>query len=748
MRFDYAQYCRCPRCLSRLTQLEDALECQGCGAKHALMDGIATLLPEYADQARLDYVECYEEIARNDLVTPIEQAREARHTELMAFVGGLRGRRVLDIGSSHGLYLTESQADFKVAFDIALPYLQAIPDRADVGRVRGDAERLPFRKGFFDVVLISDVLEHVLDAHQVMEGLARVSTPDTRVFVHVPWKENLAMYSDGKYRFSHVRTFDDYTFADITKRFKVVRTRDSIPNLEMPIHFRIAARMPRLVANHLTGRYFSEPGLADRELAWRRQVISELPRRQWWLLRLYPPVFRMFELRLRRDQELPEVVDDEPRHIAVLVPHIPEDDPRVGWVTETCARLAATRVLAYTPLLINPLRLRSEHVATDRICNMEVPKRDIALLNWRVRLLNSGPIVRFQARSGSAPTRTKNVVSWLAARIDHELGAALRVAAIWAYNHVVSDALYRRLRSMPVKPRVVVCHEVHTLRAAVRARRRREISSRICYDSHEWTPENDLLAPPWERRLVEWRERRLVRHADAIATVSPPLALYMARKWRVKPVIPVPNAPSLEPGIEPSCARSVGSPVRFLVQGIVAPHRGFEELLTAWRLVPAGTAVLLLRCPPWQYLDELRSRYADLLADGRVEILPPVPPTELVRAATVADVGVIPYGGKSINHMYACPNKLGQYLQAGLAILSNDLQFIREVVEEHDCGRVCRFEDPAAVAATVADLAQDVRSLQRMKENARVAAETAYNWAVVSRPYEEALKSLLEAPSW
>ena len=60
------------------------------------------------------------------------------------------------------------------------------------------------------------------------------------------------------------------------------------------------------------------------------------------------------------------------------------------------------------------------------------------------------------------------------------------------------------------------------------------------------------------------------------------------------------------------------------------------------------------------------------LKDVGVFFPPPVRETSLIAAAAAADVGVIPYMPTIINFRYCCPNKLSQYMQAGLPIMAGN----------------------------------------------------------------------------
>jgi SAM-dependent methyltransferase len=213
----------------------------------------------------------------------------------------VRGKRVLDIGSSDGRYLRLLDAGQKVALDIALPFLHRIPHDSGILRVCADAENLPFAPHAFDVIIVSDVLEHVLDPERVVQRIRLLCRPETRLIVHVPWRDDLSKYADSPYEFTHLRSFDEYSFGLLFRDFSLVRERQTHPSLEEPIVFRLRPFLPLRLYDRLVDRYF-HGGLAEREYVWRKRWIAELPRRERLLLLVYPAKFRMCELRLRSER--------------------------------------------------------------------------------------------------------------------------------------------------------------------------------------------------------------------------------------------------------------------------------------------------------------------------------------------------------------------------------------------------------------------------------------------------------------
>jgi SAM-dependent methyltransferase len=282
------------------------LQCVSCATEYPVRNGIPILLPKYASQGQVEYERCYRTIAEDDLRTPIEPQRESRHRMLMEFIGDVRGKSVLDIGSSHALYLKQMRAGVKVAIDIAIPYLEAAPQDDGIVRICGDAEYLPLKVGCFDIIIISDILEHLLYPHKLVDVLRAACRPDTRIIIHIPWEEQLESYRSAKYEFTHLRSFTSYRLAELWRGFHVKRVKETGPCLEEPIIFALERRLPRWLYNVLVHAYF-ETTLCKWDYETRTRWISELPQREWWLLYLYKPMFRIYELRLSRGALWPAV---------------------------------------------------------------------------------------------------------------------------------------------------------------------------------------------------------------------------------------------------------------------------------------------------------------------------------------------------------------------------------------------------------------------------------------------------------
>jgi glycosyltransferase involved in cell wall biosynthesis len=430
---------------------------------------------------------------------------------------------------------------------------------------------------------------------------------------------------------------------------------------------------------------------------------------------------------------MPRRVHQQRPRILTLVPHEPDLDPRINWVAELCSAVGETTVLGATWSIDRPMRAYRGEVYVERISIAEGASSQAKALSRIGSAVEAAPFVASYSRSRSGGRLDGHALTRIPASMA-------RTTAAWSHYWTIADSLYRRARAESIMPDLIVCHDLIALIAAVRLKRSWGVP--ILYDTHEYWPQADLLYEPWEESMLTRIEGRLVRETDQVVTVSPPLAAHLEQVYGIHEVLSVPNA----------VPRNTTHPVddrpdkkvRFLLQGQLAAGRGIELLLDAWAHVD-HRALLQVRYVPNAFGSMLESHYADLIAAGRVEVLPPVGEDELVAAAAQADVGVVPYVGPNLNHVFACPNKVSQYMQAGLALLSSDdLLYVSSLVERFACGATFDPRGPRTLQVAVETMVRNPDELRRMKRASAEAADREFNWEGVSGPYVAAVKRLLD----
>jgi glycosyltransferase involved in cell wall biosynthesis len=300
--------------------------------------------------------------------------------------------------------------------------------------------------------------------------------------------------------------------------------------------------------------------------------------------------------------------------------------------------------------------------------------------------------------------------------------------------------LWDRASQIGRESNLVYCHDLYTLLAGVMLKRR--WGARLVYDSHEYYPYQ--YTSRCFRAVIGAYEAMLVREVDVYITVSPQLAEELERVYRVRPVHAIPNVepvPDPKPPIPKSeMSNLADGRLKLLFQGTFAEGRGLEEVLREWTGVDGTRVALFLRGPQNEWRERLERLAEELGLLGKsVYALPPVLEKDLVGAAQEADIGLIPYKGDLPSYRFACPNKLSQYLHAGLAILANRIPFVEQTVARGQAGLCYDVDEPGSLVRAVEALTSDRPGVERLRRNALRFAQSEYSW----ERYEDVLLELV-----
>ncbi len=290
-----------------------------------------------------------------------------------------------------------------------------------------------------------------------------------------------------------------------------------------------------------------------------------------------------------------------------------------------------------------------------------------------------------------------------------------------------AEASRLALRAAATRPDAVHAHDAAMLLPGLLAARR--AGARLVYDSHELATGVPYRRGPWSA-LVAGAERIGVPRADAVIAVSDGIAARLRERYglRERPAV-LRNLPDLPPpGATPAPdlrrELGVGESPLIVHQGAAAPGRGCETLVEALGSLPE--AHLLFLGADGAHAERLAAVAARCGVAARTHFRPPVPPEALLSHTAQADVGVSLLEDSCDNHRLALPNKLFEYVAAGLPVVVADLPEAARLVRAREIGFPADPADPAAVAAALrtALASRDDEGLRRRLAGA--AAEL--NW--------------------
>src|SRR2546423_7726236 len=144
--------------------------------------------------------------------------------------------------------------------------------------------------------------------------------------------------------------------------------------------------------------------------------------------------------------------------------------------------------------------------------------------------------------------------------------------------------------------------------------------------------------------------------------------------------------------------------------------RRLEDLLVAAEA--AGGVELTIRVTNAD-VDALRAEVSRRGLGGRVRVADPVEPTALVEALVEFEVGLIINRPLTRNDELVFPNKLFEYLMAGLAVVVPRLEGLVPLVEGERIGLAYEPGRPEALGAALAELARDRPRLPEIRGRGR-----------------------------
>lgn len=95
------------------------------------------------------------------------------------------------------------------------------------------------------------------------------------------------------------------------------------------------------------------------------------------------------------------------------------------------------------------------------------------------------------------------------------------------------------------------------------------------------------------------------------------------------------------------------------------------------------------------------------------------------------------------NHIRAQPNKLFEYMAAGLPVIASDFPLWREIVEGAECGLLVDPQDPQAIAEAMQWILDNPDEAAEMGRRGRAAVEERYNWEAESEKLVALYRHLL-----
>ena len=249
--------------------------------------------------------------------------------------------------------------------------------------------------------------------------------------------------------------------------------------------------------------------------------------------------------------------------------------------------------------------------------------------------------------------------------------------------------------------------------------------AKLYYDSHEYfTGVPELAHRNTTRKIWKLLERWMLPRLKHVYTVNESIADLYRKEYGIDPAI-VRNLPFRQHLSERIKSRAeLNLPLDkklLLFQGAgINIQRGAEEILEAMQYLEDCILVFI---GSGDVIHALKKESISLNLSQKVFFFPKMPLSELRQYTVLADMGLSLDKDTNINYRFSLPNKLFDYIQAGVPVLASNLPEIKKVIEKYKIGMLLGSHDPKQIAEVVRDFFNNQERLASWKENLKFAAQ-------------------------
>ena len=246
---------------------------------------------------------------------------------------------------------------------------------------------------------------------------------------------------------------------------------------------------------------------------------------------------------------------------------------------------------------------------------------------------------------------------------------------------------------------------------------------KMVFDSHEYFTETpELVGRPKVQKVWKIIEGKVVPKLDEMITVCDSIADLFREQYGVKchVIRNIPPRKALPPRGDKMALGLPADKHLLILQGSgINIQRGAEELVQAMALLDD---CFLMIIGGGDVLPTLKQMVEELHITDRVRFFPRMPYAQMMSYTQLAELGFCLDKDTNLNYRFSLPNKLFDFIQAGVPIVASHLTEIEKIIRQYDLGMFIDNHQPATIAATIREALTDEERRARWKGNLAVAA--------------------------
>lgn len=298
------------------------------------------------------------------------------------------------------------------------------------------------------------------------------------------------------------------------------------------------------------------------------------------------------------------------------------------------------------------------------------------------------------------------------------------------YQLILKWRLYKLLKLH--KPDFVHANDFETLLPSYLAFINKK--NKIIYDSHElWSERVGSKRNVFHiiiNKIELVAEKCISRRISKIITVSDSIADYMSNAFKIERPVVIRNIPIKEAfgDVYTKYNRlfnDLKDSVKLVYIGPISKDRNTDLFIEAFRRVNDPKLKLILIG---------KNLLKETISDKNIFLLDEIPESSINGILKQCDIGVHPLRTSDcLNHEYALPNKIFQYMQAGLALFVFKNAETVKIINKYKNGIYCDMSDPTIIESALIQLLK--QNISEMKANSISSFSNYYNFDKEMIPY-------------
>ncbi len=299
---------------------------------------------------------------------------------------------------------------------------------------------------------------------------------------------------------------------------------------------------------------------------------------------------------------------------------------------------------------------------------------------------------------------------------------------------LIVDTFSIIIKAAKQKADVYHCHDYDTLLAGF-------IVSMIknkpfLYDSHELSTGLQIPGPLYVQKVIIFYRKLLEKltlpHAFAVITVNELIGEILEKNYHVKKLFIIRNCPKKIIKIDPVNYATLlhNKKAKVLIySGFFFPGRGLETVINILPKLNKNIYFVLIGKGEKKYLEKLQELAFRKKVHNRFIYLGYVEHKDIFNYLAGGDCGIFLFEkNRNVSLFLSSPNKLFEYIMAGLPFVSTDGPYFKRIVNQYKLGFAVDENNEKEVIKAIYSILYSAELRKEMSNNCRYAALHEFNW--------------------